>query len=162
MQALPVLLGSVLSRFVIEETQLNPIGRFLALTSNDEVNALATLQYQRTFSRTEVYQFAPSPRKSARQEKVSDDLKGRVLFSREITYELFEQRIGAGCIIKKTQLTADFTYQEFLKSNGAEAIPLFIRMPLGELQFFTTEFPPKPAPGDYIYSLAPSKRTPIT
>ena len=86
LQGLSVMHGSVLSRYVIEEMQLAPIGRFLALTSNDEVNALAAMQYQRSFSRTDVYQLAPAPR-SKRQEKVAGELRGRVLFGPEMTYD---------------------------------------------------------------------------
>jgi hypothetical protein len=59
-RGLAVLHCSVLSRFAVEETQLTAIGRFLAMPSNGEVNALATVQYQRVFSRKEVYQLAPA------------------------------------------------------------------------------------------------------
>jgi NhaP-type Na+/H+ or K+/H+ antiporter len=158
MQGVQVLLGSVLSRFVMDETQLMPVGRFLALTSNDEVNALATMRYQRLFSRSEVYQLAPIPRTSARQETVAGDLQGRVLFGATITYGTLEHQLDAGHLIKKTLLTADFPYEAFLQTNDPDVVPLFVRTALGELQLFTAEFPPKPKPGDAIYTLAPPKR----
>jgi NhaP-type Na+/H+ or K+/H+ antiporter len=158
LQGVQVLLGSVLSQYVMDETQLMPIGRFLALTSNDEVNALATMRYQRVFSRSEVYQLAPVPRTTARQETVSGEMQGRVLFSSEITYGMLEQRIENGHVIKKTPLTAEFSYEEFKKTNDPEVIPLFVHTALGELQLFTAEFPPKPKPGDSLYTLAPPKR----
>ena len=157
---MPVLHGSVISRFVMEDAQYSPLGRFLALTPNDELNALAAMQYQRTFSRTDVFQLAPDHRSSARQEKIAGDLRGRVLFSAELTYGILEQRARAGHAIKKTALTAEFTFQEFFKTQGADAIPLFLRTPQGALHFFTAEYPPKPAAGDFLFSLAPPKSVP--
>jgi hypothetical protein len=157
LSGLPVLHASVLSHVVIEETQLAPIGRFLALTSNDEVNALAAVQFQRTFTRSEVYQLAPVPRSSERQEKVSRELRGRVLFAPDVTYDVLESRILAGHTIKKTGLTAGFTFGDFKKISEMEAIPLFVRTQQGELVFFTTEVPPKPKPGEQLFSLAPPR-----
>jgi len=157
MQSLSVLHGSVLSRFVVDQTQLTSIARFLALTANDEVNALATLQYQRSFSRSEVYQLAPASRTSARQEKISWELRGRMLFGPTLTYELLEQRVEAGFVIKKTAITADFPLEKFKEVYGQEAIPLFIRTELGDILLCTAENPPKPKAGQFLFSLAPPK-----
>ncbi len=159
LQGIPVLHGSIISGFVMEEAQLSPLGRFMALTPNDELNALAAIQYQRTFSRSDVFQLAPDPRSSARQEKISGELRGRLLFSKELTYGALEQRIQSGYSIKKTPLTAEFTFQEFNKVQSSDVIPLFVRTPLGEFHFFTAEFPPKPVAGDFVFSLAQPKAT---
>jgi len=156
MQGLGVMHGSVLSRYVMEEMQLAPIGRFLALTANDEVNALAAMQYQRAFSRADVYQLAPAPR-SKRQEKVTGELRGRVLFGPEVTYDKLEARTESGQVIRKTLLTAEYTFQAFEAGSGREAIPLFLKTAQGELVFFTAEVPPKPRPGDTVFSLSPAR-----
>ncbi|HEX8202176.1 MAG TPA: hypothetical protein VF590_16995, partial [Isosphaeraceae bacterium] len=56
---LPVLRASILSPYVQERIELSDISRLLALTPNEELNALATLHFARDFGREEVYQLAP-------------------------------------------------------------------------------------------------------
>ncbi len=153
----PVLHGSVLSRFVQDRTQLSEIGRFLALTPNDEVNALAVLQYQRMFSRSEVFQLAPAGTANARQERVSHELRGRVLFGKELTYEALEKKMESGFVVKRTNLTAEFSWEEFLKVSGVEAVPLFVKMETGEVGMFTVENPPRPRAGWVVFSLGAGK-----
>jgi NhaP-type Na+/H+ or K+/H+ antiporter len=161
LEGVPVMYGSVLSSFVIEQTQLSPIGRFLALTPNDEVNALATMQYQRVFSRSEVYQLGPPLQASARQEKIGWELRGRQLFGVDVTHDALEQKVAAGYLVKKTPITADFSFAQFTALHGTEAIPLFVKTELGELVLATADAPLKPRPGQTLFSLAPPKATPI-
>ena len=158
LHGIPVLHGSVLSRFVADETQLSPISTFLALTPNDEVNALAAMHYQRVFSRSDVYQLAPAPRTSARQEKVSHELRGRLLFSPDTTFPALEARLAAGQTFKKTLLTPEFTYERFQQSATPDTLPLFVRTQTQQLHFFTTDYPTTPKPGDTLYSLSPPKQ----
>jgi hypothetical protein len=162
LEGLPVLFGSVLSSFVLDETQLSPIGRFLALTPNDEVNALATMQYARVFSRSEVYQVGPPTQPSARREKIGWELRGRQLFAHDITHDALEQRIAAGYLVKKTPITADFSFDHFKAVYGDEALPLFVKTELGEAQMATADMPLKPRPGQTLFSLAPPKATPLS
>ncbi len=161
LEGLPVLFGSVLSSFVHDAMQLTPIGRFLALTPNDEVNALATMQYQRVFSRSEVYQLSPAPMDSARQEKIGWELRGRQLFGKGMTHGVLEQKMNSGYLIKKTPITADFTFDKFKAVYGADALPLFVKTELGEAQLATADAPAKPRPGQTLFSLAPPKSTPL-
>jgi NhaP-type Na+/H+ or K+/H+ antiporter len=159
LQGLRVMPGSVISRFVMEEVQLSDLGRFVALTPNDELNALAAMQYQRTFSRQDVFQLAPGAKPSARQEKIAGDLRGRLLFSPETTYALLARAAEAGWSIRKTPLTATFALHEFLKTKG-EAVPLFVKTAAGGVQFFTAELGVKAGVGDVVVSLAPPKAKP--
>ncbi len=50
---------SVLSEYVHEELDLAGIGRLLALTPNDEVNSLASIEFAHHFGRKNVFQLAP-------------------------------------------------------------------------------------------------------
>jgi NhaP-type Na+/H+ or K+/H+ antiporter len=157
LQGLPVLPGSVISRLVMEEVEFSGLGGFLALTPNDELNALAALQYQRTFSRQNVFQLAPDPRSSARQEKVAVELRGRVLFSREVTYGALERLAEAGWVIKKTALTEAFTFQRFLEGKGV-GMGLFVKTAGGDVQFFTAELGVKGGVGDVVVSFGPPRK----
>ncbi len=156
MQGLPVLQGSVLSHFVMDELQLATIGRFLALTANDEVNALAAIQFQRMFSRADVYQLATAPR-SRRQEKVAGELRGRELFGPGATYDFLEKRVQSGQVIRRTPLTAEYGYPEFRNNGGRDSVALFLRTQAGELAFFTADAALKPRAGDVLFSLAAAR-----
>ncbi|MCZ7528444.1 MAG: cation:proton antiporter [Acidimicrobiia bacterium] len=62
----PSVYGSVLSDRALDEVDLGGIGRMLALTPNDEVNALAAQQFVPIFGRKNVFQLAPGPRRPGR------------------------------------------------------------------------------------------------
>jgi hypothetical protein len=85
------------------------------------------------------------------------ELRGRVLFSAEMTYEILEQRFEAGHVVTKTPITNGFSNPEFKKAGLHEFLPLFLFTSNGELLFFTSEIPPKPHAGDVILSLASPK-----
>ena len=59
---MPARRANALAEAVVDELELGGIGRFLALTPNDEVNALAVLNFSEIFESGEVYQLAAGPR----------------------------------------------------------------------------------------------------
>lgn len=62
-EQLPAHFGSILTEEAREKLDLTGIGRLLALTSNDEVNALACERFARIFGRAGVYRLPGQPRK---------------------------------------------------------------------------------------------------
>ncbi len=69
---------NVLAEDAINDLDLRGIGRMLAFTSNDEVNALATNRYARVFGRREVFQLTPTRRRSG-DTAVPDEYLGRLV-----------------------------------------------------------------------------------
>ncbi len=140
--------GSALSE-EDEALSLDGIGRVLALTANDEVNSLAALHFSDTFGRAETYQLPVK-----KDEHVSRELRGRLLFNQEATFvrlnELFEQ----GAVIRATPLTKAFTYHDYRALYGAAALPLFlIDNATGKLVPFTVDAPPTPQPGHTVIAV---------
>ena len=74
---------------------LRGIGRMLAFTSNDEVNALATARFARIFGRREVFQLAPTKR-SAGGSSVPEEYLGRLIGIEAITYSTIDDRSRQG------------------------------------------------------------------
>lgn len=152
MLGLPVIAGDALSEYVHTTTDLAGIGRLLAVTPNDEVNTLAALEFQHTFGRAEVYQLA-----SETDRKKTDKpqhLKSRILFSEDATYDSLEERYARGGQIKRTQLTEAFGYDEYQRTYGDAAWPLFRITESGQLIVCTAEKsknPPKA--GEVIIAL---------
>jgi NhaP-type Na+/H+ or K+/H+ antiporter len=156
MAGLPVCYASIVSEYVREQLDLGDVGRLLAVTANDEVNALATLQFVERFGRREVYHLAPPETTSERKETVPTHGRGRVLFEKGLTYEKLARRFAAGATIKKTPLTEDFTFAEFRERYGPTALPMFLLSESGRLRVWTAEQPPTPQPGEKLISLIDS------
>ena len=153
MAGLPVCFASIGSEYVHEEIDLGEIGRLLAMTPNDEVNTLATLEFADHFSRAEVYQLAPPDASSERNETVLPHRRGRLLFGPDVTYGRLAQRQAEGAVIKKTRLSENFSYDDFLKRYGPMATVLFLIEESGNLTVVTAEKPPAPKPGQTLVCL---------
>jgi len=150
---LPTFYASVLSQYTLDEIDLGGMGRLLALTSDNEFNSLAVLQYAGIFGRGEVYQLASESDDTAPQKAVSEHLKGRLLFSPDMTYRQLARRFAAEGVIKVTALTKEFDWEAFIQRYGGTAVPLFVADPGGKLTVFTADNPPKPRPGQKLISL---------
>jgi NhaP-type Na+/H+ or K+/H+ antiporter len=86
---------SALAEEATRDLDLRGIGRLLAFTSNDEVNALATARFARVFGRREVFQLAPSKPNSA-IAPVPEEFLGRVIGIDGITYTMLDERSRQG------------------------------------------------------------------
>ncbi len=153
MEGLSAYHGSILSEETVERVDLGGIGRLLAVTSNDEANALAALHFSEIFGRSEVYQLPTSaPRPHPEREFSPKHLRGRTLFSDQLTYAQLTDRFREGAVIKRTTLTREFDYEAFRKHYGDRAVPLFV---VGDnrLQIFNADRPPTPRPGQKLISL---------
>ncbi|MFH1267289.1 MAG: sodium:proton antiporter [Planctomycetota bacterium] len=153
MEGLPTCYGSILSEPVSDTMDLGGIGRFLALTPNDEVNSLAAWHFREMFGRAGVYQLTPPSPHSARTETASHHLRGRLLFDKEATYARLQSRIARGAVVKATPLTEEFDYEAFQSHYGGNAVCLFLIGESGDLTICTAADAPAPQPGHTLISL---------
>lgn len=155
MQNLPAYYGAILSEYILDEVELYGIGNLLALTSNEEANALAALHFAGTFGRDRVFQLPP-PTGVDRKKRIwvaPQYLSGRLLFSPKATYGSLSERFANGWTVKKTSLTEKFTYEDFQARYRGEVLPLFVISPLGNLRIVTPDSKLKPKAGDKLISL---------
>lgn len=147
--------GDALSEQSLEDIPLNDMGKVLAFTANDQVNALALLNFAETFGRTEMYQLASE----AETGPTLDDmglplhLRGRTLFSKKATFANLMSRLNQGATIKVTKLTETFDYAAFMEKHGATAIPMFLLSEDSRLSIITADKPSNPTAGQRIISL---------
>ncbi len=125
LRGLSVFYGSVMADTFTDEIDLSGIGRLLALTPNDEVNALACVKYARIFGRNNVYQLVPRLGVENRKQSVNADVSGRFLFDEKLTYEELQQRFAARETIKATHLTAEFGPDKYQQQYDNYWTPLF-------------------------------------
>ncbi|XOV73715.1 MAG: cation:proton antiporter [Verrucomicrobiota bacterium] len=155
MDGLPVHYGSILSEDAFDELDLAGIGRFIALTPNHRVNSLAAIHFSEMFGRTGVFQLPDHPGKSQRTESFSEGLQGRTLFSKETTYEWFNERLGAGYVIKRTAMTENFDFEDFRSEYQSDVCPMFLVTENKKLHIITTGQAIKPGKGQVLISLVP-------
>ncbi len=152
--------GNVLSEDMLAEIQLDGIGRIMAMTPNDEVNSLAVLHFEDIFGRSETYQLMPVGKsEDDRREILPIHLQGRYLFDKKATYQYMLDRFGRGAVVKKTPITDEFSYEDYVAMYGDSAMQLFIISKSDELKIKTVEFKPKPEAGEMIISVVDEKET---
>ena len=147
--------GNGLSENVLEEVDLTGIGRMLAITSNDEVNSLATLFYADVFSSRDVYQLSPSGNHKA-EEDIASELTGRILFSPEATFGFIQEKIQGGFQFRVVPLTDTLDYASF-KQSHPKALPLFVITPDRQLLVVSVGEEVDPAPGARMVVLMPDQ-----
>jgi hypothetical protein len=148
---------SILSEQIVETVEGTGIRQLLAMTPNEEVNSLAAVHFGRAFGRSHVYQLETEKTGAAahhakEKARVSHELHGRVLFGAGMTYESLLERIENGAVIKRTNLTSEFTYANF-RERYPTAVAMFIRRETGEWVIVTADAPIDPRPGQALMSL---------
>jgi NhaP-type Na+/H+ or K+/H+ antiporter len=141
--------GSLLSDYSDDEVRLSGIGRLLALTSNDEANALTALKFARDFGDLNVFQLEPSQAGSTRQA-LAAGRRGRLAFTDSVTHEALETLFQKGYRLKKTELTEQFDFADFRNYYGYHLCMFIIQN--GKLQVMS-EGSPEPKVGTTIVSL---------
>lgn len=144
--------GNVLSEFVLDDINLDGIGKMVAFTPNDEVNSLATLRFSEILGRSNVFQIPGSNKHNEDEEEVSDHLSGRILFNRDFNYQYLSNRIRSKDDLQTVELTADYTFEDFKNADDEDGrkTPLFHITSNNELHPFTIDYPNNPAKGDKL------------
>ncbi|MCZ7585975.1 MAG: cation:proton antiporter [Deltaproteobacteria bacterium] len=156
MEGLPAYFGNILQTHTIEEIELHGVGSLLAMTSNDEINALACMNMVRHFGQAKIYQMADD---GDEPESAKAHIQGRVLFGKGVTYAQLQHRFDAGARVKKTPLTEEYGYDDFLAQYGRSALPLFLVRDEEQLVVLTADTAEKPEPGDTVVALVDGETT---
>ena len=155
LEGLPAYYGSVLSEEFELTAPLEAIGNVLAMTHNDEVNALACLQLAPTVGRAHTFQVQGHDDDGGEEERPLH-LRGRYLFDEGVRYWDVEARFRNGAIVKRTRLGEEFGLREFIEhyqQDGAPVVPLFLVREDGRVQPFTKKGNLEPQVGDTLIAL---------
>lgn len=144
LQGLDAYYGNVLSETSETTVDLSGIGQLLALTSNDEANAIACLHMQDELGSSNVFQLPPHSLGKERRSPSPVRL-GRLLFDERATCEQLTELMHAGATLKKTRLTEQFTYADYLIEYGDNFIPMLaFKGNQVTIATLDTQFEPKP------------------
>ncbi len=146
--------GNVLSDDTIEDLDLSGIGTFVAMTPNDEVNALAVVRMSGIFDERNVFQVAPDDvgRGPGLPSSPARHLRGRILGSHETPLREINRRLRGGASLKRTVLTDRYTYDDF-RGQYKSALPLFVITRNHALRPISTDQNRTFVPGDKLLSL---------
>lgn len=156
MQGLPAHCASILSEFVEEEMDLSGLGRLLAVTPDEQVNALAVHEMAHIFGRRNVYQISPDSSGSGRRS-VGEHLRGRLLFHEGLGSAQLTKRLLEGSVVKKTTLGDEFDYEDFQQMYGEAAVVLFIIDVKQNLRVCAANESISPESGDTLVALVPGE-----
>jgi NhaP-type Na+/H+ or K+/H+ antiporter len=156
-EGLPSYYGSLLSDRSDDELRLSGIGRLLALTSNDEANALTALKYAREFGSQDVYQLEPS-REASERNRLGGEQRGRILFQRGVAYRELARLFEEGGELRATEVGERFSFDGLARRFGTEVLPMFVLN--GKSVRVLLQDGPPPEPGSKIVSLVPRSREP--
>lgn len=154
MSGLKSYYGNALSERMLDELNLDGIGKLMALSPNNQANSLAVLHYSEVFDREELYQLAPEHFDEGNEEKDSPrHLRGRYLFLADADYQNLTRAFQGNVRLTSTLLTKEFSFQDFLSRHGGTAIPMFLLLENGDLKCFTVDAKREPKPGQTVIAL---------
>ncbi|MCI5189350.1 MAG: hypothetical protein D3919_01150 [Candidatus Electrothrix sp. AW5] len=156
MAGMPALYGNALAKKTREEIDYGGLGRMLAMTANDAVNALTCAHFMEDFGRQEVYQLSfPPVEQDSRHKAIPQEQHGRLLFGEGLDFFRLNHAFGSDPTIKLTKLTKEFDYQAFMSEYNNAAIVLFVLKPNHSIEVCTVDSPVDPVAGDVLISIVP-------
>ncbi|MBL4810006.1 MAG: sodium:proton antiporter [Phycisphaerales bacterium] len=150
MNGLPATQGNVLSMSDLTEIDLRGIGRVFATTPNDEVNTLVLQSFKGYFETSSMFRLSPKVTKSS--ESGHSDSSGRVLFNNGLGYSELEDRLQDGWVIKATNISTEFSFEDYQTLYGSAAVAL-CTLRDNVMIVSTVDAPASPIAGDTIISL---------
>jgi NhaP-type Na+/H+ or K+/H+ antiporter len=141
---LEAITANILSEDIINELNLQGIGKLFAVTANDEVNALAALHFEDIFGRSGVYQLPYKKMEFGEDQSVSRHLRGRRLFGENMTFEKISELVNGPAEIKFLEFKTD---EDLQLVSEVRMIPLILIDTQNNLTIYTDEQNPKPAVG---------------
>ncbi len=149
--------GEILSEHTEYELDMTPYETMILAGEIDSYNALVMNNYVPEFGRENLYKTA------IHQGDPGDyhsSLKGRTLFGHEWNIHELDMKAEEGYTIRKTQLTEQYTYEDYKKKWSADTILLFIYREQGKIEFFTSDNFPEPKLGDTVVSfISPARQS---
>ncbi|WP_456272118.1 cation:proton antiporter [Bacillus sp. AK031] len=149
----PFYKGEILSEQTEYHMDLTPYEYLLAATEVDSYNALVCTTFVPSIGRNNLFQLTLKGKRSDDIEDLVHTLGGRILFQEDATWDELNKRVERGDIIRKTNITEKYPFEEYLHEREEHTILLFVLKPSGKVEFFTPDGSAKAEAGDIVVSL---------
>ncbi|MDD2834946.1 MAG: sodium:proton antiporter [Methanothrix sp.] len=152
-EGLPTYHGSIISESILDEIEISNLGHLMALTSDDMINSLAAIRFRDIFGRKEVYQIRLETTGVRGMQTIAPEhLRGRFLFSPQLTYSYLDEKFKSGASLVINEFTENFKYDPEVPFHDANTIPLMLISSNGTVNLFTEDYKPFPSAGQKLVS----------
>lgn len=161
MAGLETFFGNPVSEYADQKLDLVGIGKVMALSPQRDLNVIASMRYRAEFGQTKVYTLLTSGDTNASEKhQISAEHRGYTLFDRNLTYSKFASLLSQGATLRKTRLTEEFRFENYMNTKGKDGVPLFAITPKGKLEIFVADGQLAPQVGWTVISLV-TERAPV-
>ena len=126
MDGLETYFGNPVSEHADKNLNLSGLGKLLAMSGRLNLDTLACLRFKSEFGVNNVYELKTTREKHTEDKHiVSTKHRGYELFSKDADYGNLAYRLRNNAEIKSTQLSDEFTFEQYLKKYEGGIIPMF-------------------------------------
>lgn len=135
--------GNPVSEDAERNLDLIGIGHLFAMSVDKELNTLSELYYKHEFGSQHIYRLQLSAEQNASERNQKQhQFSSRLLFGDAVTYSRLASMLSRNARIKTTNLTENYTYEQYLADNP-QAIPMFTIDKKNNLHIITQQTKPK-------------------
>ena len=138
-EGLDVFYGEVLSENADHRLDHSRFGTLIAATPNDAYNALVCVEFAPELGRHRVFQIAGPEADEDDNRAITYTARGRTLHTKGQTFDVLTRDWWSGWRFKATNLSDEYTLEDFLRERGEDVIILMAKRPDGTLDFQTPE-----------------------
>lgn len=125
MEGLPVYFGNPTSEHAGNHLDLSGIGRLLVLSPYKQLNPLVSMHFLDWFGKGKVYGLGHENDVRASHQSSGSYAETLGLFGEGMSYSKLASLKAKDAQVKKTQLTENFSFEQYLEQYGPRALPLF-------------------------------------
>lgn len=150
-------IGNILTEQQDYDLDLTPYKFMLAMTRSDLYNAHVCEDFAPSLGRENLYQVAV-PKSEEGTRKVSG-IGGHSLFTPATPIRELEKRVNSGHEIRKTAITKQYSYTQYLRERDDKSILLYILRADQSIEFYSEEVELQANSGDTVVTLSfPDKK----
>jgi len=150
MDGLETYFGNPVSEHADRNLNLSGLGKLLAMSGRLNLDTLACLRFKSEFGANNVYELKTTREKHTEDKHiVSTKHRGYELFNEDADYGNLAYRLRNQAEIKSTQLSDEFTFEQYLKKYEGGIVPMFAIDNKQRLHVFVANGEMKPKP-DWI------------
>ncbi|MGB5194264.1 MAG: NAD-binding protein [Polyangiales bacterium] len=117
--------GEILSRRLLRDLDLDEIGHFVALTSNDDLNTLAVARFRRLFGASNVHQIRPSTSLGHPQPHYASELQAAKVAA-GVPLDKLEALVKASAVTMAIPAREATNLDAVRERLGRDSVPLFV------------------------------------
>ncbi len=150
-EGLQVYENSIFSDSVIDQIPLGEIGYMIALTSDDQINALASVRFADYIPKENVYQL--HPQKNNISESMRKRFHGEYVFHCDATFEFLDAAIVRGAQVAVEPFEVKKGVKSVAEEGSEKIIDMFVIDGLKQVHVATCEEELKKNPGNLVVRL---------